>query len=132
MIERKIKKHWSAMAAMNIANNDEVLEYAARSGCRLIFLGVEAESSSALKDMDKKLNLKIGPENYEEVFRRIHQHGIAVMGAFIYGMDSDTPESLRNRTEYILNSGVDAVEITTLTPISPELDCLTGCVMRRG
>ncbi|GAH28351.1 unnamed protein product, partial [marine sediment metagenome] len=45
------------------------------------------------------------------------RHGIAVLGGFIYGMDSDTPEKLRRRTDYILRSGVDAVQLSYLTPL---------------
>lgn len=117
IIERGIKKDWFCQASLNIADNEEVLEYAARSGCRMVFLGMEAEASDALKEINKKLNLRMGVNSYEEVFHCIHRHGIAVLGAFIYGMDGDTPEALRRRTEYILNSGVDAVQISYLTPL---------------
>jgi len=63
------------------------------------------------------LNLKKGKDGYRAVFKRINRHGIAVLGAFIYGMDSDTPEKLRRRTDYILRSGVDAVQLSYLTPL---------------
>ncbi len=117
MIERGIKKDWFCQASMNFADEDEVLEYAAKSGCRMVFLGLEAENSNALAEVNKKLNLKISVEAYEEVFRRIHKHGIAVLGAFIYGMDTDTPQALRLRTDYILESGVDVLQTTYLTPL---------------
>jgi radical SAM superfamily enzyme YgiQ (UPF0313 family) len=117
MIERGIKKQWFCQASMNFADNEEVLEYAAKSGCRMVFLGVEAENIDALKEVNKKLNLRMGVDTYKEIFRRINRHGIAVLGAFIYGMDSDTLEALRHRTNYILNSGVDVMETTYLTPL---------------
>jgi radical SAM superfamily enzyme YgiQ (UPF0313 family) len=117
IIERGIKKDWWCQASINFADNKEVLEYAARSGCRMVFLGIEAEHTDALEEIGKKLNLKKGVEGYKEVFRRINRHGIAVLGAFIYGMDSDTPEKLRQRADYILHSGVDAVQMSYLTPL---------------
>lgn len=117
MIERGLKKEWLCQASMNFANNEEVLEYAARSGCRLVFLGVEAETIHALEEVNKKLNLSVGVDTYKEVFRRINRHGIAVLGAFIYGMDNDTREDLRRRTDYIANSGVDLIQVTYLTPL---------------
>jgi radical SAM superfamily enzyme YgiQ (UPF0313 family) len=117
MIERGIRKDWFCQASMNFADNEEVLEYAARSGCRMVFLGVEAEDVDALDEVGKKMNLRIGVDAYEETFRRINSHGIAVLGAFIYGMDGDTPEKLRRRTDYILRSGVDVMQITYLTPL---------------
>jgi radical SAM superfamily enzyme YgiQ (UPF0313 family) len=117
MIERGIKKDWFCQASMNFADNDELLEFAAKSGCRMVFLGVEAERKEALEEVNKKLNLSKGVEAYENAFRRINRHGIAVLGAFIYGMDSDTPEKLRQRTNYILKSGVDVMQVTHLTPL---------------
>jgi radical SAM superfamily enzyme YgiQ (UPF0313 family) len=117
IIDRGIKKDWFCQASMNFADDDEVLAYAAKSGCRMVFLGVEAENIDALSETNKKLNIRMGIDAYKGVFRRINRHGIAVLGAFIYGMDSDTPETLRHRTNYILKSGVDVMQTTYLTPL---------------
>ena len=117
MIDRGIKKKWVCSASMDFANNEKVVETAARAGCRFVFLGVEAEDKGALSEMNKKLNLRMGVDTYEDVFRRIQRHGIGVLGYFIYGMDSDTPEKVRHRTEYILDSGLDAFQATFLTPL---------------
>ncbi len=117
MLERGIKKDWFCQASMNFADNEKVLEYAARSGCRMVFLGVEAENIDALKEANKRLNVAKGVGTYEKVFRRINRHSIAVLGAFIYGMDSDTQKALHHRTTYIINSGVDVMQTTYLTPL---------------
>ncbi|MGD8978765.1 MAG: radical SAM protein [candidate division WOR-3 bacterium] len=117
MVMRGINKEWFCQASMNFAEDEEVLSYAAKSGCRMVFIGIEAESAEALGETNKKLNLRIGIGRYEDVFRRINRHGIAVLGAFIYGMDSDTPSALRQRTDYILRSGVDVMQTTYLTPL---------------
>jgi radical SAM superfamily enzyme YgiQ (UPF0313 family) len=117
MMKRGIKKNWFCQASMNFADNEEVLEYASRSGCRMVFLGVEAENVDALERVNKRLNLSKGVIAYEDIFRRINRHGIAVLGAFIYGMDKDTPETLHHRTSYILSSGVDVMQTTYLTPL---------------
>ena len=117
MIERKVNKEWFCMASMNFASNEKVLRYAARSGCRMVLLGVEAEADKPLEYLNKTLNLRMGIDGYKEAFRRINRYGIAVIGAFIYGIDGDTPESLRQRTDYILKSGVDIVQKTCLTPL---------------
>lgn len=116
IIERGIKKDWFTQASINFAENDEVLEHAARSGCRMVLLGLEAENTEALKDASKHLNVKKLGE-YEDVIRRIRSHGIAVLGSFIFGMDSDTPEALRRRTEFILKSDVDAIQMSLMTPL---------------
>jgi radical SAM superfamily enzyme YgiQ (UPF0313 family) len=117
IVERGIKKEWFCQASINFANNEEVLEYAAESGCRMVFLGLEAENKDALEKVNKRMNLKMGVDAYAETFRRINRHGIAVLGAFIYGLDGDTPEKLRQRTDYILKSSIDVMQVTFLTPL---------------
>ncbi len=117
MIERKIKKEWFCQASMNFAQSDRLLEYAARSGCRLVFIGVEGVDVPGLKSINKKLNLKLGVENYDRMFRRINRYGIAVLGAFMYGMETDTPTIIKERTDYIIEGDVDAVQITYITPL---------------
>ncbi len=117
IIARGIKKDWFCAASMNIAENDEVLEYAAKAGCRMIFLGIESELIDQLELTNKKMNLKIGVNNFSKVYDKIHEYGIAVLGAFIYGLDSDTPESIKNRTNYMLNSSIDSMQASILTPL---------------
>ena len=117
IINRGIKKDWFCAASMNIADHDEVLEYAAKAGCRMIFLGIESELIDQLESANKKLNVKIGTDNFSKVYNKIHEYGIAVLGAFIYGLDSDTPETIKNRTNYILNSNIDAMQASILTPL---------------
>jgi radical SAM superfamily enzyme YgiQ (UPF0313 family) len=117
MLDRGIRKDWLCQASLNFADDEEVLELAGRSGCRLVFVGLEAEDATALGEVNKQLNLRRGVRTYQEALRRFHRHGIAVLGGFIYGMDSDSPASLRRRTDYILRVGVDAVQTTLLTAL---------------
>ena len=43
--------------------------------------------------------------------------GLAVLGAFIFGMDGDTPDKLLERTSYMLHQPVDVMQTTFLTPL---------------
>jgi radical SAM superfamily enzyme YgiQ (UPF0313 family) len=115
IIERGIKKTWLAPSSFNFAQ-DEILKLAAKSGCKLITIGIEAEDAEALKEMNKTLNLKL-LDKYEDLFALIHQYGVAVDGGFIYGLDTDTPEKLRRRTDYMINSDLDFGRISPLTPL---------------
>jgi len=117
IIDRGIKKQWFCSASMNFANNEEVLELAAKAGCVMVLLGIESERIDQLEETNKRLNIKIGIDHYDEVFKKIHKYGISVLGAFIYGLETDTPESMRRRTAYINNADIDAVQATILTPL---------------
>jgi len=117
MVERGLDKLWFCQASLNFADDEEVLHWAGRAGCKMVFLGLEAEEVDGLAEVNKKLNLQRGVECYDEVFRRIHRAGIAVLGAFIFGLDGDTPEKLRRRADYMVRSRVDVMQTTYLTPL---------------
>jgi radical SAM superfamily enzyme YgiQ (UPF0313 family) len=117
MVERRIHKHWFCQASLNFADDEDLLRWAARAGCRMVFLGLEAEEVDALSTVNKRLNLRRGVASYDEAFRRIHRAGISVLGAFIFGLDGDTPEKLRRRTDYMIHSGIDVMQTTFLTPL---------------
>ncbi|MBC8319670.1 MAG: B12-binding domain-containing radical SAM protein [Bacteroidetes bacterium] len=117
MIERGIKKDWYCQASLNIADNEEALVYAAESGCRMILIGIESEKVDQLKETNKKMNIKIGVDHYEEAFQNIHKHGISVLGALVFGLDSDSLEDIKNRTKFAIESGMDAMQATIVTPL---------------
>ena len=117
MIKRKIRKQWLCQASVNFSEDNEVLRAAFKSGCRLAFIGVEAECAEALEDVNKRENLKHAPDTYKKAFGNIRRHGIAVLGSFIYGMDSDTPEALDRRSKYILSGAIDVPQMTFLTAL---------------
>ena len=117
IINRGIKKDWFCAASMNIAEHDDVLKNIAEAGCKMIFLGIESELIDQLELANKKLNVKIGIDNFTKVYDNIHKYGIAVLGAFIFGLDTDTPETIDNRTTYILNSEIDSMQASILTPL---------------
>ncbi len=117
MVERGLDKWWFCQASLNFADDEEVLHWAGRAGCKMVFLGLEAEEVDGLVEVNKRLNLQRGVESYDEAFRRIHRAGIAVLGAFIFGMDGDTPEKLRRRADYMIRSDVDVMQTTYLTPL---------------
>jgi radical SAM superfamily enzyme YgiQ (UPF0313 family) len=116
MKEENITKEWFSHASLNFANNSDVLKTAAESGCRLIFIGFEAEEEDQLKEMNKKMNLKIGAHTYKELTRKINKSKIGVMGGFIMGLDTDTVESIQNRKNYILKSHINIVGTSFATP----------------
>lgn len=117
MVSRKLNKLWLGQASINFADDDEVLYWAAKSGCTLILLGIEGETTQALKDVNKRLNLKRGVDSYRKAFRKIHRHGIAILGAMIFGMESDGRQELFKRRDFILKSGIDAIQASIMTPL---------------
>ena len=117
MVDMKLDKYWFCQASLNFADDEELLYWAGKSGCKMVFIGIETEDIDTLKEVNKKLNLSRGVDSYEQSFRKIQKAGIAVLGAFIFGMDNDDDLKLSNRAKYCIKSGVDVIQTTTLTPL---------------
>lgn len=116
MIERGIKKDWFCQASINFGDDEELLDLASEAGCRLVLIGVESEKTDALQSMNKRSNLKAGVDNYQQIFSVIQKHGISVLGTFIFALDTDSVQDIRNRVDYIINSNIDAIQVSVLTP----------------
>ncbi|MDP4282047.1 MAG: radical SAM protein [Bacteroidota bacterium] len=112
-----LKKKWIGQVALNAADNEEVLRAAARSGCKLLFLGVETENVEQLKYVNKKINMKMGVESYNRVFRKIQKHGIGVIAGFMFGWPTDTPQTIEDRIKFILRCQASTIQISIMTPL---------------
>jgi len=117
MIDRGIKKEWWTQCSLNVADDDEILELFSKSGCKLIFIGIESETIDGLNDVNKKLNERMGVDKYTVAFNKIHKYGMSILGSFIFGLDSDTVESLHNRKKYIIDQPIDCYQTGILTPL---------------
>lgn len=117
ILQRGIKKIWLSQSSINFADDPELLKLAYQSGCRMIFLGIETENDDQLEEANKNLNLKQGANSYATVFRNIQRQGIGVIAGLIFGWDSDTPETIRQRARFALRCGADSFQTSVLTPL---------------
>jgi radical SAM superfamily enzyme YgiQ (UPF0313 family) len=106
-------KWWSSQASIHAGQDDEFLELAARSGCKQLFLGLESISQSSMNEVHKRFNRV---ENYAEIIRRIHAHGIAVQAGIVFGFDSDTPAIFGDTLDFLEQVGVQNATFNILTP----------------
>jgi hypothetical protein len=73
MIQEGLTRPWICQATMNFADDDELLELAARSGCQGVFIGFESPTVEGLMALGKKFNLQKG-RDFRESVRRIQRH----------------------------------------------------------
>jgi radical SAM superfamily enzyme YgiQ (UPF0313 family) len=105
---------WFGQASLVIAKNRELLRLAARSGCISLFMGIESVSQSSLKEVGKSMN-KV--EDYKESIKTIHDHGIAIIGAFIFGFDSDNKSVFEETVSFIDRNHIELPSLAILTPL---------------
>ena len=105
---------WFGQASLVLAKNRELLRLAARSGCLSLFVGIESVSPSSLKEVGKSMN-KV--EEYKESIKIFHDHGIAIIGAFIFGFDSDDKRVFEETVSFIDRNRIELPSLAILTPL---------------
>lgn len=101
--ERGYPYNFATEASINLASRSELLSGMVQAGFNSVFVGIETPSLEALKGAGKTQNLSLGAD---EAVRRISAAGLEVMGGFIVGFDSDTPEIFEAQRALILGSPV--------------------------
>jgi radical SAM superfamily enzyme YgiQ (UPF0313 family) len=107
------RKWWSSQATIHAAQDDELLEAAARSGCKQLFLGLESVSQSSMKEARKGFNRV---EDYIRIVKRVHAHGIAVQAGIVFGFDNDTPAIFEDTLDLLEEAAVQNATFNILTP----------------
>jgi hypothetical protein len=111
---RKLDMEWMSQCSIEIAQNPELLELVAASGCSILSFGLESICQASLNNVDKSW---CRPEEYPALLKKVRDAGIAVSTEMMLGMDADTPESLRQTVDFILNCQVMLAKFYILTPI---------------
>ena len=107
------KIRWYGQASLTMMKNPHLLELAAKSGCRGLFIGLESISERILKKMGKPFN---HPSDYRKHFAFLHSLGIRVIGAFVFGEDDDA-DSIDETVRFVDKAKSDLVEYTLATPL---------------
>ncbi len=108
-----IKKTWFSQCEIGIAEDDELLDLAIKSGCRGLFIGFESLSEQSLSSWKKHCNRR---KNYLEIVKKLHKKGLVIFGAFVFGSDEDGPDIFENTLDFLLESNVETLQSTRLTP----------------
>jgi radical SAM superfamily enzyme YgiQ (UPF0313 family) len=89
---------WVGQASIHIAQDDELLDLMARSGCQGVLIGMESLDPANLRDMGKGWNLAGG--SYADSIARFRRHGLAVYGTFVFGYDNDDAAVVRRSVAF--------------------------------
>jgi radical SAM superfamily enzyme YgiQ (UPF0313 family) len=107
---------WACQISINVVEKPDLLDAAVDSGGRVFYIGLESLSTETLKEISKPFNVKHAATGYRDAIRKLHDHGILVIGGLILGNDRDTPDSLKRMAEFVWQSEIDATEFQPLTP----------------
>ncbi len=108
-----LEKHWVAQASLAALHRVENVRVMARAGCRALFIGFESVDDGTVRTVGKKQNK---PRKYQEIVRMLADHGIAVWGSFIFGLDDDNGDSFERTVEFCIESKLTMALFALLTP----------------
>ncbi|PWU09154.1 MAG: B12-binding domain-containing radical SAM protein [Verrucomicrobia bacterium] len=104
---------WYGLATVLLADDLPLLELAARSGCKGLLMGLESISPQNLRSSHKGFN---SPERFGKVVEALHQHGIALQGCFVFGLDHDEPDVFLKTAEFAVEAKIDLPRFAIVTP----------------
>ena len=108
-----LKIQWGGLATTTIAWDDELLDLAAKSGCRGLLVGFESLNQASLIEARKAFNMR---RDYYEVVAKIRERKIALMGCFVFGFDHDTIHSFQETVDFVLDSHMDLPRYAIAVP----------------
>ncbi len=110
-------KEWGGQTCLNIVEHDDLLKAARDSGCRGLLIGFESIDAGSLSAMHKPVNLRPSTKNFSDAIKKIHDHGIAIIGCFIFGADTQDKDVFRRTVDFALENDIDAIQMTLETPL---------------
>jgi len=87
---------WAGQATVLIARDGELMDAAFEAGCRGLFIGFET---------------------FFEACEALHRKRIAIWGGFVFGLDSDTIESLQETARLAAEAKLEFAQFSRLTPL---------------
>jgi radical SAM superfamily enzyme YgiQ (UPF0313 family) len=107
------RKIWAGDAGMRVANDDELLKLAAKSGCKGLFVGFESLSPASLQEAGKSQNTV---DRYKDTIKKIIDHGISVLAGFVFGFDTDDESVFERTVEFAIESKLLYADFNILCP----------------
>lgn len=107
---------WFTETDISIADDGELLDLLAVSGCRQILIGLESPEVSGLEGIDPYNWKRKHFHRYLEAIDKIQSRGISVNGCFILGLDSHTTETFQQVRDFVKQSRLLEVQVTVQTP----------------
>jgi radical SAM superfamily enzyme YgiQ (UPF0313 family) len=106
-----LKKLWFSQCSIKIAEDDELLQLAVKSGCRVLLVGFETLSETNLAMSSKRWSRA---QRYQEVIKKLHDNGIAIIGSFIAGFEDDDKDVFENILNFSIMNKLEFIQVNPI------------------
>jgi radical SAM superfamily enzyme YgiQ (UPF0313 family) len=110
---RGMNRLWQAAGTVKSILETDLIEQAAASGLRSVFVGFETLNPNNLRLDNKIQNLG---RDYDAAIRRLHHLGVMVNGSFVFGMDDDDESVFERTVGWAVRQGIETATFHILTP----------------
>jgi len=90
-------------ASLNLAEDQELLEYMRDAHFNGVFMGIETPVAESLKETTKFQNLR---KDLLESVKLVQSYGMEVMAGFIVGFDNDPPDVFERQIQFIRDAAI--------------------------
>ncbi len=105
---------------MESAEDTEYLDAMRRANIKGALVGVEAVTPEGLKAVYKDFNYS--GDRLVQQLQTFREHGVHVLGSFIFGLPTDKPSTFNATVEVALKAGVTFAQFVMMTPFPGTVD----------
>lgn len=105
---------------MEAAEDPEFLEAMRKARIKGALVGVEAVTAAGLKSVFKDFNY--AGDQLVQRLQTFREHGVHVLGSFIFGLPSDTADTFEATADLAKKSGITFAQFVMLTPFPGTVD----------
>jgi len=91
----------------------ELLGLMKEAGCERVYMGLESANPETLKNYNKRQDVG----DISGGIKALHDYGIDTHGMFVFGADTDTPETLMETVDYAIEHDITTAQFMILTPL---------------
>ena len=107
---------------MESAEDPEYLDAMRNANIKGALVGVEAVTPEGLKSVFKEFNFS--GEGLVKQLQTFRQHGLHMLGSFIFGLPSDKPDTFKATADLAARAGLAFAQFVMLTPFPGTVDFL--------
>lgn len=105
---------------MEAAEDTDFLDAMRKANIKGALVGVEAVTAEGLKAVFKDFNM--AGDSLVKQLRTFQDHGVHVLGSFIFGLPTDKPDTFDATSELALKAGLTFAQFVMLTPFPGTVD----------
>jgi radical SAM superfamily enzyme YgiQ (UPF0313 family) len=113
VLQQSGTKGWMAEMCIEELDDDEILAAMSKSGCRIVYCGLESVEEKALASVHKMNTNYV--ERYEKIIRKVQSHGIQVAAGIIIGLENMNEQTFHNLYQFFTKLGIIYAKLTFLT-----------------